>query len=141
MALPGKRMVRELIKNHGGVISEMARNCEYGGKKSVSRQTIYNWIDHYQLRGHCEAVRVSMRMVSRDVIYQRLMGDDDDAAFDAAKFVTLHLDDVGELLYLDPEIMGMLKELDIPMSFVAQRFEQIIRATHMESVDQEEYDE
>lgn len=140
MALPGKRMVRQLIKEHGGVISQMARNCEYGGKEGVSRQTIYNWIDHYKLRGQCEAVRVSMRMVSRDVIYQRLMSDDDDAAFDAAKFVTLHLDDTGELLYLDPEIIGMLKELGIPMSEVAQGFEQHVRRAHSERVDRREHD-
>lgn len=128
MALPGKKTVRKLIEDTGGCISDMAREAKSGlVKKGVSRQTIYNWIDHYGLRAELEQARVSMRLVSRDVIYDRLMDEDPDRAWEAAKFVTLHLNDAGELLAVSPEVMALLKQMGIPMSDVAQAFEQMVR--------------
>ena len=139
MALPGRKFIKDLIKDHGGVISEMARNCKQGiiGKKGVSRQTIYNWIEHYDLRDECEKARVSMRMVSRDVIYQRLLTGDDDAAFEAAKFVTLHLNDSGELLYVSPETLRMLRELGVPLSSIADEIERGVQRMHSDSKDED----
>lgn len=133
MALPGKLAVRKLIKDTGGCISDMAREAKNGLiKKGVSRQTIYNWIDHYGLRAELEEARVTMRLVSRDVIYDRLMNEDSDKAFEAAKFVTLHLNDAGELLAASPEVMALLKQMGIPMSDVARAFEDMVRLKALE---------
>ena len=125
--LPGVRAVRDVIKAHGGNISEMARNMEWGDKTGVTRQTIYNWIDHYALRGEVTAARTSMRMVSQDVVFARLMSEDEDKAFDAARFVLLHLKDDGELLGLSPETLRILAEMGISASDAFLQFEAMMK--------------
>lgn len=127
MALPGKRSLRKAIEEHGGVISEIAAHF------NKSRQTIYRWLDHYSLRGEVQNQRESMRQVSRDVIYQRLMSNDDDKAYDAAKFVMLHLNDDGELLTISPEAMMLLRRMGLSTSEVVAEFEAIIAAMAKES--------
>lgn len=124
MALPGKRKMRELIEKSGGVVSDMAR---LASEEGVSRQTIYNWLDHYQMRDQVTAARQNMRAVAQDVIYGRLMSNEDAQAFEAAKFVMLHLRDDGELLTLSPETLLLLRQMGMDASAVVTAFEAMVR--------------
>lgn len=119
---PGSRSFRIAIKDCGGQISDVARHF------SVSRRTIYNWLDHYEMRDEVTKARQSMRTVAQDVIYQRLMSEDDDQAYDAAKFVSLHLRNDGELLMLSPETMRALRQAGLTPGDVVAEFEALIRA-------------
>jgi len=124
MALPGKANLRHAIQAHGGVVSEVAAHF------NVSRQTVYNWLDHYKMRELVTAARQSMREVAKDVIYQRLMSEDEGAAFEAARFVMLHLQGDGELLTLSPETLMLLRRLGLDVSDVVAQFEGMVREAH-----------
>lgn len=121
MALPGKVNLRKKIAEHGGVVSDIADHFR------VTRQTIYNWLDHYELRENLTAARQSMRAVAADVIYARLMAEDNGQSFEAAKFVMLHLKADGELLALSPEVLLMLRQMGMDTSAVVAAFEQMVR--------------
>lgn len=121
MALPGKVSLRKAIQEHGGLVSDVARHFD------VTRQTVYNWLSHYELRNEVTAARQNMRAVAQDVIYARLMADEDAQAFEAAKFVMLHLRDDGELLALSPETLLLLRQMGMDTSAVVAAFEQMVR--------------
>lgn len=126
MKKPGKASLRKAIKETGGVISDLAAHY------SCSRQTIYNWLEHYELRGEIEKSRHSLRAVATDVIYQRLLSNNEDKSWEAAKFVTLHLQDSGDLLALSPETMSALSRMGIRTSDVVAEFEAMVQQ-HAES--------
>jgi uncharacterized LabA/DUF88 family protein len=129
MALPGKRNLRKAINEHGGLIADVARHFE------KSRQTIYNWIDHYNMWNEIDKSRQSMRTVARDVIYQRLMSKHDGDAFEAAKFVMLHLQDDGELIPISPETVRLLTRMGLSMSDVVREFNEVVRLKAMQEED------
>lgn len=120
MALPGRRNLRQAIYALGGNISEIARHF------AVERQTVYNWLDHYQIRAEVKASRQQMRAVAGDVVYARLMSGDEDKAYEAARFVLTHLRDDGELLVLSPEVIRILGEQGIPLERVTAVLEQLV---------------
>lgn len=128
MALPGRANLRKAIREHGGAIADVARHFD------VTRQTVYNWLDHYDLRAEVEAARTSMRMVAQDVIYQRLMNADEDKAFDAAKFVMLNMSDDGNLLPLSPRVVALLRRMGASVGTVIAEFEAIIEQMAMEQL-------
>lgn len=118
---PGARNLRRAIYEHGGLIADIARHFD------VTRQTIYNWLDHYQMRELIIQARQSMREVAKDVIYQRLMSEDENAAFEAARFVMLRLQSDGELLTLSPETLALLGRMGLDVMDVVTQFESMVR--------------
>lgn len=116
-----KTAVRKAIEACGGSLSDVARHFD------VERSTVYRWIDRWNLRPVVTAARASMREVAGDVIYSRLMSDDDGAAFEAARFVMLHLRDDGNLLALSPETMRALAVLGVDVSDAVREFESLVR--------------
>jgi AraC-like DNA-binding protein len=73
-----RKRLREVIEESGGVITEVARAF------NVSRQTIYNWIERYDL--HADVAHAGDAMVDEAslVLYRAIR---DAADTDAAKFV------------------------------------------------------
>lgn len=61
--------IKHAIAETGGVITDLARHFR------VTRRTIYNWLDHYSLRGEVEKARAKMRDVAEDVLYGVLIAD------------------------------------------------------------------
>lgn len=121
MATPSKADLRKAIGEHGGIVSEIARH--YG----VTRQTLYNWVAKYGLRERINEARVGMRAVAADVIYQRLMDGDPDAAFEAAKFVMTHMKDDGEMLALPPELIEMMSRMGISAAMVIRELSELMK--------------
>jgi len=121
MKKPGKVSLRKTIEETGGVVSDIASHF------NVTRQTIYNWLEHYELRDKVVEARQNMRAVAQDVIYARLVTGDDAQSFDAAKFVMLHLRDDGELLALSPETLLLLRQMGMDTSAVVASFEAMVR--------------
>jgi len=107
MAVPGKRELRLAIKEHGGVIADIAKHF------TVSRQTVYRWLDDKNLRSEIPKARARLSDVSTDVIYQRLFNEDEDKAFEAAKFVKLHMNDDGHVLTLTPRLWALMLRMGI----------------------------
>lgn len=128
MALPGRANLRKAIKEHGGVLADVARHFD------VTRSTIYNWLDHYDLRSEVDNARTSMRNVATDVIYQRLMNEDEDKSFEAAKFVMLNMADDGNLLPLSPRVVALLRRMGASVGTVISEFEAIIEQMAMEQL-------
>lgn len=127
MALPGKTSLRAAIKEHGGLVADIARHY------NVSRQTIYNWLDHYNMREELVKGRHMMRDVAKDIVYQRLFAEDDDKQWDAAQFVLTRLRDDGELLSLSPVTLALLKNMGIPLADFLAEFEAMIQAEALEN--------
>ena len=121
MSLPGRRNLRQAIREHGGLVADVARHF------NTTRQTIYNWLDHYDMRDEISKSRTSMRQVAGDVIYQRLMSENMDYSYDAAKFVMLHLKDDGSLLSFSPEVLRYLAMQGMSVSDAVAEFEAMIR--------------
>lgn len=119
---PGKTSLRKAIREAGGNVSDVA--AFFG----VTRQTVYRWLDFYQMRGDISSARGSMREIAKDVIYARLMSVDEDRAYDAAKFVTLHLADDGNLLEISPETMLLLRKLGIKPDDVVRHLADIAQS-------------
>lgn len=117
MAKPGKRNFRRAIEAHGGIVTEIAKHFD------VTRATIYNWLTHYQMRDDLRKARQSMREIAQDIVYARLLSDNEDKSFEAARFTLLHLRNDGELLMLSPETIRILDQLGINMATVAQHVE------------------
>lgn len=120
--IPEPGRLKVLIEKHGGVIADIAR------ARRVTRQTVYNWLDLYDMRGEIKTARQQIREVAGDVIYDRMFSQDEDAAFEAAKFVMLHVANDGELLVLSPEVVKILAERGISLDQAARVLEQLVLA-------------
>ena len=70
MALPGKRTLRKLIQDTGGTVSQMAKNAD------VSRQTIYNWLDHYNAWSELERGRTNIVSIAATNVYEAVAEGD-----------------------------------------------------------------
>ena len=70
MALPGKRELRKLMKDSGGTVSTMADMA------GVSRQTIYNWMDHYDAWGDLESARANIVLMAETTVYESVADGD-----------------------------------------------------------------
>jgi len=120
MAVPGKRELRLAIKEHGGVIADIAKYF------TVSRQTVYRWLDDKDLRSEIPKSRARLSDVSTDVIYQRLFNEDEDKAFEAAKFVKLHMNDDGHVLMLPPRLWALLLRMGISGDQLVAELEELL---------------
>lgn len=116
---PGKRSLRMAIKQTGGVISELAEHY------TVTRQTIYNWLDDYEMRPLISAARGELRAVAKDVIYEHLLAGDKDIAM----FVMRHVRDNGEMIILPPDILRLMYDMGISSSDVVNEFVALMRAS------------
>ena len=121
MTLPGRTSLRKAIRECGGIITDVAERYQ------VTRQTVYRWVDRYSLRDEINDARQDVRNVAFDVIYDRLYNLYDDKAYEAARFVTLHLKPDGNLLPISPRAAAILRRLGIPTSDVASQFEMLIQ--------------
>lgn len=121
MALPGKVSLKKAIEAHGGMIAEIARYYE------VTRVTIYNWLDHYDLRAEVTRARHAMREVAQDITYQMLMSDELPVQWEAARFVLLHLKNDGSLM-LSPETLEIMRRMGWRPEEAVAEFEALIRA-------------
>lgn len=123
MAIPDKRELRKKIDQHGGSVTAIAR------EEKVSRQTVYNWLDAKDLREYQTRAKRKMRGIANDVIYDRLMSDDEDKAFEAAKHVSLHLKDDGELM-LSADVLEIMRRIGHTPSRAVEELEAYYRMLH-----------
>lgn len=133
MAKPGKRGLRKLIKDTGGVVAEMAKGAD------VSRQTIYNWIDHYDAWGELESGRTNIVMMAETTVYEAVADGD----LDTSKWVlerkgrlrgwNKQVEISGALAQLDlsPEQVAMLEASGLSLSAVVQEFMAMMMAAQV----------
>jgi hypothetical protein len=117
-----KTDLRKKIQECGGVISDVADAYR------VHRQTVYRWLERFNLWDEVNNARVSVGLVADDIIYQRLMNPDEDKAWDAAKFVKLHLSDRGDSVPLSPRIAALLLREGISINALMENLEMLIEA-------------
>ena len=115
-----KTAVRKAIQACGGNLSDVARHFD------VNRVTVYRWLTRWELRPVVAKARASMHEVSDDVIYARLFSEDDDAAFEAARFVKLHMNDDGSLR-LSPDTLVWLARMGLKPATALEQFEAMIQ--------------
>lgn len=130
MALPGKRTLRKLIKDTGGVVAEMAKNAD------VSRQTIYNWLEHYEAWDELERGRTNIVMMAETTVYEAVVTGD----LDTSKWVLerrgrlrgwnkqVEISGVLSQLELSPEQLAVLEQSGLNVSDVVQQFIAMLQA-------------
>jgi len=127
---PGKANLRHAISLHGGVVSEIASHFE------VTRTTVYNWLDHYDLRDEIHKSRTQMRDVAEDVMYQVLISDprsaeDPDKALDrqigVAKFTLQNTKTDGTFISISDEVLRLLPRIGMTIEDASQIFEDMVR--------------
>lgn len=134
MALPGKASLRKLIKSTGGTISKMAED------RNVSRQTIYNWLDHYNMRDDLQQARSDIVMMAEGNVYESVADGD----LDTSKWVLerkgamrgwnkqVEISGVLGALDLTAEEMLVLQRADLDMSVVVRQFLAMLQAAEVE---------
>lgn len=120
MAVPDKRALRKTIQDTGGVISAVAEHY------NVNRSTVYRWLEAKDLRDEVTKSRANMRAVATDVIYQRLMHEDADKAYEAARFVHLHMGEDGQALTIPPRLLGVLLRMGLSGADIMVHLEEIL---------------
>lgn len=118
MGLPGKVSLRKAMEETGGVVSDLATHF------TVTRQTIYRWIDHYEMRAELSKARTSMREVAKDVLYEKLMEGDANIAM----FVMRHMRDDGEMIVLPPDVLALMESMGISSSDVVTEWIALMRS-------------
>lgn len=134
MKRPGKTSVRKAIAACGGEVAAIA--ASYG----VARATVYAWLDYYQLRSELEGARAGMLMIAEDVAYERLLSDDADTRWDAARFVLERLGrgrwskrsevtgaDGSELF--DAETLRIMRQYGLDESEVVKEFTALLQSS------------
>lgn len=124
MARPGKANLRKVITETGGVIGDIAAHFR------VSKRTIYNWMDHYELRGVAKECQMALRDVAQDIIYEELMSDDPDrkdSRVKTAQFVMTHVTKAGEFITVSDEVLRLLPFIGMTLDDAASIFEEMVR--------------
>lgn len=132
-----KGALRTAIKDTGGNVSEMA------DRFGVSRQTIYNRLDHYELRGELHEWRRLMFEMAEGNVFDAVAAGDTDLS----KFVLTHFPggnrwssrhevEVGAVK-LSPQVLKLLDEMGIGADDVAVEFEALIQQIHAETVNRD----
>lgn len=126
----GKKRLRQAMQENGGIVARIAE--QFG----VTRQTIYNWIDEYDLRAELAEARDHIFEVAEGNIFGAVHAGD----LDMSKFLLTHMPHQrrwssrheltgrdGAAL-LSAETRKLLEELGIDMTDVAREFEELVRA-------------
>jgi len=133
-----KGRVRSAIQDNGGVVAAIARQFD------VTRQTVYNWLDKYDLHSEIEHARADIHDVAEANIFNAVMKGD----LDMSKFVLTHMPsrqkkkwssrhEVETGVKLSPEALKLLDEMGIEADTVASEFEALIQSIHAERVSHE----
>jgi transposase-like protein len=130
MTRVGKTSVRQALETHGGVISKVAESF------NVSRQTVYNWIERYELREVVERTRDMMFDLAQDNILKAVTDGD----VDVSKFVLTHMPTArrwssraeltganGTPLGLSPDVIELMRRMGVEPSEVVKEFEEMVR--------------
>jgi hypothetical protein len=135
MALPGIRALRKLMKDSGGTVSQMAKEAD------VSRQTIYNWLDHYNAWDDLESSRANIVYMAETTVYESVAEGD----LDTSKWVLerkgrlrgwnkqVEISGVLGQMNLSAEQMAILEAAGYNVSEVVQQFISMLQATELES--------
>ena len=118
MKKPGKRSFRQAIEETGGVISDIAEHF------GCTNRTIYNWLDHYEMRPELERARTKMRSVAHDIIYEDLI---ERQSVSTAMWVLNRYNDQNEALQLDSDVLQMMEALGFQPSEAVLQFQAMIR--------------
>ncbi len=127
----GKTDLRHALDAYGGIIAQVATHF------SVERQTVYNWLDDYDLRDYVNVARRGMFEVAADNVYEAVMRGD----LDISKFVLTHMPGGtarwsskteitgkdGEPLMISPDVRDALREMGIELSEAVREFEEMVR--------------
>lgn len=130
MARVTKTDLRRALQHHGGVIAKVAEAY------AVTRQTVYNWIDRYELRDLVESSRTMMFDLAADNVYQAVEKGD----FEASKFVLTHMPTAGRWsnrtevtgkdgapLGMSADVLELMRQMGLEPSDVVRQFEEMVR--------------
>lgn len=131
MARVASRSVRVALEAHGGNISAVARSF------NRSRQTVYNWIEEYDLWDDVKFDRDQMFEMAENNLFKAVQAGN----IDVSKFVLTHMPTPkrwsnrteitgadGEAMFaLSPDVMALLKAMGVEPSDAHREFEAIIR--------------
>jgi transposase-like protein len=127
-----KARAREVLAGYFGDISATARHF------NVSRQTVYNWIERWNLADALDDARDNVFEMAEQNAYQRVIAGD----WDASKFVLLNMPPgkrrarwssktdtsvTVEGIALSPDVIALMQKLGISTSDAAREFETLIR--------------
>lgn len=122
-----KSDLRRAIRAEGGNIKRVAEMFD------VTRQTIYNKVDRYDLRGEVETYRAMVFRMAED----NLFGAVEEGDTDISKFVVTHFpggqrwSSKQEIrlgaIQLDDEVLALAEKMGIEVETIAEQFERLIR--------------
>lgn len=126
----GKTDLRRALEEHGGIISRVA------DAYSVTRQTVYNWIEHYELHDKVQAARKGLFDLAVDNVAKAVQEGD----LEMSRFVLTHMPTTarwssrseitgkdGTPLVIAPDVMEILRGMGVQDSDLAKQFEDMIR--------------
>lgn len=126
MKRPGQKALRETIERAGGVIAAVARFYQ------VERQTVYNWLDHYDMHDAIRDARDDIIDVAEANMFRAVQAGD----LDISKFVLTRLGrargwgnsvEVTGVVIPD-EIVRLVETMGGDASSIVREFEALIRA-------------
>jgi predicted transcriptional regulator len=133
LARISKRRVREVLAEKNGVITQVAEAL------AVTRQTVYNYLDKYQLWDDLERDRQRLLTLAVNNIAAAVEKGD----VDTSKWVASRLgreqgwnekiDVEGTMLPLSPEALKNLERLGLDVSEVVRQFESMLAAQAMKA--------
>jgi hypothetical protein len=122
--------VRKALQEHGGVVVRVAEAFR------VSRQTVYSWVERYDLWWMLERARESMFDLAQDNIMQAVADGD----IDCSKFVLTHMPTAkrwssraeitgkdGSPLGLSADVIELMRRMGVEPSEVVKEFEEMVR--------------
>lgn len=130
-----KAAFRRAISQQAGNVSAIARQF------NVERQTIYNYLNRWELWDELNTKKANIVGASEQTIYDAVLDGDTDAA----RFVLTHHPRNKERwsskhevsvsgVNLSPETLGMMEELGVDVETAAEAFEAQIRRLHAERI-------
>jgi hypothetical protein len=130
MARVSRKSVREALAAHGGNITRVA------DAMNVSRKTVYNWIEQYDLRDDLQVSRDEMRDIAERNVFLAVQSGD----LDTSKFVLTHMPSsqprwssrsevtgADGAALIPPDVADAIKQSGLDVREVLVRFVEIIR--------------
>lgn len=125
MALPGKRNLRNALVEYGGNVTETAKHF------SVTRRTVYNWIERYEAWEYVKSSRTFVNKIAESNIINGIVEGD----VDLSKWWLRHVDSNAfntqtdeQTLLFNTATLQALQALGVDASEALAQFEALVQA-------------